>query len=706
MTTAENVLPLWARDPVTRRALARRVRVSVGPAARHLARRAPRRAMLAGWHVVVGLARVTATLTAWIADRDSAQLQADHAGRGETAEYVRLQNARRAHLHARLMMAVAVLLIVGGPLALFLAPYVLSAVLGLFLTVVTVKAIPGRGLGEVAVAVAVGAVVWWFGGGLFASFVMPWWVWWVAYGLAAVAVVLLERHGRPRSAAALAAEGLTGGPPPVKLDVIREALVTLGIAGMRDPEQITALHMPHRHGAGVQVDVQLPAGVEAVEVMKRAGRLASALRREEKCVHLARGRRNAGHLVVFVADQAMVEQDQGPWELDGTRPRSLFQPFPVGTNVRGQWVHLTLAYANAVIGAIPRQGKTFFLRELMLAAGHDLRVKLYCLDGKGTGDFAPLKPFAHFYSLGDDLDEIERVRGMLRELRAEMRRRAAALAELDETQCPENKIDDTLAGRAGFEPVVLGIDETQAYFGFGAKNDKAAKAIREEFEEIVTDLVRRGPAMAIVVLLATQNVDSTTIPRGISTNAVIRFALRLFDHTSNDLVLGTGAYSKGLSTTEFDPEDKGVGILRGDGGEPETIRTVHGLDAPTVRTIAKRLAALRTAAGRLTGQAAGEDVEPEPVVDLLADVRAVLDDRAVPTAHLAELCGWLGELRPATWAHLDPGALGAQLRAAGVRVGTVWSRSAGKDGKGIKAEWLSDDGDDGEVIDLTGRIGT
>src|SRR5690349_2754111 len=120
--------------------------------------------------------------------------------------------------------------------------------------------------------------------------------------------------------------------------------------------------MPHRHGAGVQVEVQLPAGVEALEVLRRRGRLASALRREEKCVHLSRGKRNAGHLVVYVADQAMTEQDQGRWELDGTTTRSLFTASPVGTNVRGEWVRLTLAYANAVIGAMPRQGKTFFLR--------------------------------------------------------------------------------------------------------------------------------------------------------------------------------------------------------------------------------------------------------------------------------------------------------------------------------------------------------
>jgi len=137
-------------------------------------------------------------------------------------------------------------------------------------------------------------------------------------------------------------------------------------------------------------------------------------------------------------------------------------------------------------------------------------------------------------------------------------------------------------------------------------------------------------------------------------------------------------------------------------------RTLPGLDASTVRGIAKRLAALRVVAGRLTGQAADEDLEPEPVVDLLSDVRDVMNHPRVPTMHLAELVDTLAAVRPQTWGHINPTALGSLLPAVGVRAGTVWSRAAGKDGKGIKAEWLStiasDDG--GDVVVLTERRGT
>lgn len=702
MTTAQpaNTLPRWIRDADTRRAAVVAARRRFRGWVLELPTGAPRWAALYLWHVVVGLGRLTRQLTQWIADQDSADLQRGHAWNEESAEYVKVHAVRRSHLHARLLIAGAAVVLVGGPIALLFAPYVLSGALGVMLAASMVKAIPGRGIGEIALSTAVGAAAYWFGGMWLASLTAPRWLWWALYGVGAVAVVLLERKGRPQSKPADAAVRLANGAPSVRLDVVRDALCTLGIAGMKDPESIGALQMPHRHGAGVQVEVQLPAGLEAVAVLSKAGRLASALRREEKCVHLAKGRRNAGHLIVYVADQPMTEQDQGKWALNGTKVRSIFEPFPVGTNVRGEWVSLTLAYANAVIGAVPRVGKTFFLRELGLGGAHDLRVKVCTFDGKGTGDFRPLDPIAHFRTLGDDPEEIERVLAFLRGLRKEMRRRAAVLATLSAEECPENKIDDRLAGRDGFEPYLLLVDETQAYFCYGSKTSKEDKAIRAEFEEIITDLIKRGPAMGFIVLLATQSVNSATIPRGISTNAVIRFAMRLFDHIANDLVLGTGAFSKGLATTDFDADDRGIGILRGDGSDPQTIRTVFGLDAPTVRAIATRLAKLRAAAGRLTGQAAGEDIEPEIVVDFLHDVRGIVLEQERRNVSLQWLRDELADLRPDTWGALTVDALGAQLREAGVTVDAVWCPAEGKTAKGVKPEWVrAADAIDEEVDD-------
>ena len=59
-------------------------------------------------------------------------------------------------------------------------------------------------------------------------------------------------------------------------------------------------------------------------------------------------------------------------------------------------------FASMVIGSIPRMGKTFAARLLLLAAALDVRAELHVYDLKGTGDLSVLEPVAHRYRAGDD----------------------------------------------------------------------------------------------------------------------------------------------------------------------------------------------------------------------------------------------------------------------------------------------------------------
>jgi S-DNA-T family DNA segregation ATPase FtsK/SpoIIIE len=290
--------------------------------------------------------------------------------------------------------------------------------------------------------------------------------------------------------------------------------------------------------------------------------------------------------------------------------------------------------------------------------------------------------------VGDDSEEVEgRVLPALRELRAELRRRAKLIRELPHEDCPESKVTSELANRKGLEPIVIGIDETQAYFGYGDKKNKAHAAVREEITAIVTDLVKRGPALGFIVLAATQNVCEETIPRQISINAVIRVALKLFDHTTNDQVLGTGAYSRGVDATQFDIDDKGVAFLRADGDQPQIVRSVVGLDVVMAERIAAVARARREAKHRLTGEAAGEDgIDQQVEVDLVADVRDVMNNPPVRRAHLSTILDALQLLRPGIWGHLDVEALGGMLRKAGVFVGQI--KIDGRNTSGVRREDL------------------
>lgn len=370
----------------------------------------------------------------------------------------------------------------------------------------------------------------------------------------------------------------------------------------------------------------------------------------------------------------------------------LFEPQPSFTDRRGEWVSIDLAYSSVIIGAQPRLGKTFILRQLLLTAGLDRRSRVYALDGKGTGDLSPCRLFAHFHSSGEDPEEIEgRVLPALRGLRDEKRRRARFIRELPHDECPESKVTSALVDRyPHLAPIVIGMDESQTYLGYGSVKNKAHRAIRDEITEIVTDLVKQGPALGFVTIIATQNVCELTIPRQISLNAIIRIALKLFDHTANDQVLGTGAYSRGVDATVFDTTDKGIAILRADGSEPQVVRSVFGLDAVAAEKIALRCRQMRAETGRLSGEArdAVMDEEAEQVV-LLDDVRKVFGQ--VEAMHLADLVTGLAELRPELYGHLDVFSLGKLLRSAGVEVDTVYVTGKPREEssrKGVKREWL------------------
>jgi S-DNA-T family DNA segregation ATPase FtsK/SpoIIIE len=454
---------------------------------------------------------------------------------------------------------------------------------------------------------------------------------------------------------------------------------------MRNPAEIGLLFDVARVGPGYQVDLELPRGVDASSVMERRGQLSAALRRELGTVWPSVGKRHQGHLTLYVSDQPMATAKQARWPLLKDGGVNVFRPCPAFTDQRNEWVDLSLAYTCGVIGAVPRMGKTFYLRELLLLAGLDPRAKVYAIDLKGTGDLSPTALFAHFYSVGDEDEDIEEQLTAMRGLRKEMRRRMKVLRGLNHEECPENKVTSDLADRRelGLEPVFVGVDECQVWF------NHREKAIKDEFVEICEDLVKRGPALGIMAYFATQKPSAKSIPTDISDNAVVRIALKVSGQVPNDQVLGTSSYQMGLRATLFDFSDKGVAYLKSDGADAQIVRSVAGLDAPTAETVAARARHARQVAGRLTGMAAGEVMEREAEqVSFLDDVRQVVTS---PSVHLAELAAGLAVLRPRLYATLDNARLAGMLRAAGVTVDTVYVAGKPREestAKGIKAEWL------------------
>jgi S-DNA-T family DNA segregation ATPase FtsK/SpoIIIE len=477
-------------------------------------------------------------------------------------------------------------------------------------------------------------------------------------------------------------------------EIVYRALGALGIAALgsaivKNPHGALEFKAPiTRDGPGWRADLDLPHGVTVAEVQEKRDKLASGLRRPVGCVwpetdHTA----HPGRLILWVGDQDMSKARQPAWPLAKAGSVDLFRPVPFGTDQRGRPVKVTLMFTSGIIGSIPRMGKTFLLRLLALIAALDPRAALYLFDLKGTGDLSALESVAHRYRAGEEDDDIEYGLAAMRELRDELRRRARVIRDLPRDICPESKVTPELADRKslGLHPIGAFVDECQKWFEhpqYGA-----------ELESICTDLVKRGPALGIFLILATQRPDAKSLPTGISANAVLRWCLKVMGQLENDMVLGTSAYKNGTRATMFAFTDKGICYFSGEGDAARIVRG-YQVNAPEAERLATRARAMRIAAGTLSGHALGEvPADTAPAFDLLADIAAVVSE---PKLWSETVVTRLAELRPAVygpWGDMEPEDRAAQLTAAlrpyGVRTGQVWGST--DDGKGANRRGITRD---------------
>jgi S-DNA-T family DNA segregation ATPase FtsK/SpoIIIE len=180
--------------------------------------------------------------------------------------------------------------------------------------------------------------------------------------------------------------------------------------------------------------------VTVADVIDKRDKLASGLRRPLGCVWPdAVPEEHTGRLVLWVGDQDMSKAKQPSWPLAKSGTVDLFKPGAFGTDQRGRWIEITLMYLAGVIGAIPRMGKTFLLRLLLLIAALDARAELHLFDLKGTGDLGPLESVAYRYRAGDEDEDIAYILADLRELRTELRRRAKVIRSLPRDCAPSRR---------------------------------------------------------------------------------------------------------------------------------------------------------------------------------------------------------------------------------------------------------------------------
>ncbi|MBY8872877.1 cell division protein FtsK [Micromonospora sp. PLK6-60] len=490
----------------------------------------------------------------------------------------------------------------------------------------------------------------------------------------AVAVTALALLGAPADKPLLDTAVVRTAAAPLTSAEVFTALASLRIPGIDaairrgdNGKRWFPAPIARENGVGWRAEVELPRGVVASAVVEKREELAGALTRPLGCVWpTANADVHPGRLVLFVADKDMSRAKQKPFPLLTSGTVNLFKAAPFGTDPRGALVTITLMYASVIIGALPRFGKTFALRLALLLVALDPRSWVLAFDLKGTGDLSPLEPVCHAYRAGDDEDDIVYLVTALREVHTEMRRRTKVIRDLPRDLCPENKVTDELASnrKLGLHPIGIGIDECQRGFEhpkYGA-----------EIEEICEDLVRRGPAVGIMLKLATQRPDAKSLPTGISANAVLRFCLKVMGQTENDMVLGTSMYRNGIRATMFSRRDKGIGYLAGEGDEPVIVKTFE-IDGPTAEAIVARARKARERYGNVTGHAAGVVLDTTAVRrdTILEDVAGVMAE-AEPKLWSTVIVKRLAALRPDVYAGFTADQLREALKVHGLTTKQCW----------------------------------
>ncbi|MEV6331464.1 cell division protein FtsK [Streptomyces sp. NPDC051909] len=500
------------------------------------------------------------------------------------------------------------------------------------------------------------------------------------YAFAAGGVLLLGLAGQQPDAPVVGpavlkteVQKLTGSIVLRGLDSIGNAKISAAIKKGGDMNGLRFVSEIVRDGPGYRADLDLPYGVTPEDIMDARKPLASGLRRKTGCVWPSPDpAEHEGRLILWVGDKPMNETTKPAWPLLKTGTVDLFKPVVFGNDQRMRDVSVTLMFASVVVGSIPRMGKTFLMRLLLLIAALDPRAEIHAYDFKGTGDFGALEPVCHRYRAGEDDEDIEYVVASLRELREELRRRAKVIKSLPRSRCPESKVTPELANdkSLGLHPIIAGFDECQVPF----EHDKYGA----EIEEICVDITKRGPALGIVGMFGTQRPDAKSLPTGISANAVLRFCLKVMGHTANDMVLGTGAYKAGYRATMFSRSDRGICWMAGEGDDPRIVASAF-VDAVAAEQVVARARQVREEYGNITGHAIGKGPDKAAGTDILADVLDTIaeDEKAVWCERIAAR---LAERRPDTYAGWKGENVTAALKPFGIKPGQVWGTT--DDGKG------------------------
>lgn len=487
---------------------------------------------------------------------------------------------------------------------------------------------------------------------------IPAWGGWVALFLG---VLVFGRRGVPADKGILVK--ISHGKRFTKLtaEMVRDAVMRLGIPALKDT-QIEFVHPGiHRDGPGWLARFNCPPGLEAVKVIEKRSAFSSALRLPVDQVWPSAGPDHAGQVDLWVGYQPASKMKQPPWKLaEPNAITSVFEPCVFGADERLRPVSVRLFANNFLIGGQPGSGKSYAARALAMLASLDPTVQLIIAEFKGTGDFMDLGEMCAEgeYLCGVDDETLGAAADLVKWLLEECRRRGDRIKKAKiRGDAPEGKVTPELARQkgSGLHPITVVLDEVHELFGWDERGKEASKNVERA--------IKRGRALNIQFILATQIPDKESLPPAITRCVSIRWCLSVGGQVENDMILGTGMYKRGLTGTVYRPGvDAGWGIVVGL-ADPGSVRSQYP-DAKTSQAMVERAKALRGIGGQSVP-------EPEQVRmrNMLEDVLKVLRGDAGQTWD--ELAARLREIDPEIYQGLTGDALREQMKPYGVRTENV-----------------------------------
>jgi DNA segregation ATPase FtsK/SpoIIIE, S-DNA-T family len=492
--------------------------------------------------------------------------------------------------------------------------------------------------------------------------VVPMWGW---YAAAAGMVVLAARAGRPADKPITDRVALGRRFTRLTAEMVRAALVSLGFPALKEPGAVEFVQPIHRDGPGWLARVNLPGALEAVKVIDRRGGLSAAFRLPIDQVWPSPGPEHAGQLDIWVGYQPVSKMRRPAWSLaDPAAVTSVFEPHEFGTDERQRPVRTKLFERSFLVGGRPGSGKSYAARAVATIGLLDPTVELKVAEFKGTGDFLDLEPLCSTYVVGVDDAALQAGASIVQWGLAEAERRGKRiLAAKKAGRAPKGKVTPELSKEpgSGLHPVLILLDEVHELF---AAYPGAAKDCERA--------IKRTRALNIIWVLATQIPDKDSLPPNIVRCVSNRWCLAVGGQVENDMILGTGAYKRGITATVYRPEiDAGWGVMTGLAA-PVSVNSQFP-DEKTTAAIVARAVELRG------GQVVGADGEPLAARDLLADLAEVSESNGQHWAPAAEA---LTERWPEAYPNLSADALSELARANQLR--SVDVKIAGTTRKGYR----------------------